>query len=89
MGIVVEYANSSGKPVWTQPGELVWSYSAFAKANITVLRAAVKTMELVFDSKFQGHGNEELWKINGLPYPENSTPERSPLLQSGERYRLL
>ncbi|SNS81863.1 Multicopper oxidase with three cupredoxin domains (includes cell division protein FtsP and spore coat protein CotA) [Granulicella rosea] len=89
MGIVVEYANSTGKAVWTQPEELIWSYRMFAKADETVPGAAAKTLELVFDSRFQGHGNEELWRINGLPYPQNSTPEHSPLLRAGERYRLV
>ncbi len=89
MGIVIEYAASSGKPTWTQPEQLVWSYSAFAQADKTAATTSAKTLELTFDSKFQGHGNEELWRINGLPYPQNSTPEHSPLLQTGERYRLL
>ena len=26
MGTVVGYTNSTGKPVWTQPEELVWEY---------------------------------------------------------------
>jgi FtsP/CotA-like multicopper oxidase with cupredoxin domain len=89
MGVVIEYASSTGKPVWTQPEELVWNYRQFAKAADTSPDGTVKTVELVFDSKFQGHGNEELWRINGLPYPQNSTPEHSLLLQSGERYRLV
>ena len=89
MGIVVEYANSTGKPAWRQPEELVWSYSMFAKPDNAAPSQAVKTMELIFDSKFQGHGNEELWRINGLPYPQNSAPEHATLLQSGERYRLV
>ena len=33
MGIVLEYANSTGKPTWTQPEDLVWSYSVFANAD--------------------------------------------------------
>jgi FtsP/CotA-like multicopper oxidase with cupredoxin domain len=89
MGIVVEYANSNGKPVWVQPEELVWNYRQFAKAGDTLPPATAKTIELVFDSKFQGHGNEELWRINGLAYPQNSTPQSSPLLQSGQRYRVV
>jgi FtsP/CotA-like multicopper oxidase with cupredoxin domain len=89
MGIVIEYANSAGKPVWTQPDELIWNYRQFAKMADTTPSGKVKTVELVFDSKFQGHGNEELWRINGVPYPENSMPQTSPLLQSGERYRLV
>jgi FtsP/CotA-like multicopper oxidase with cupredoxin domain len=89
MGIVVEYANSSGKPVWAQPENLVWNYRQFATAGDSELRQDAKTIDLVFDSKFQGHGNEELWRINGLGYPQNSTPANSPILQTGQRYRLV
>ena len=89
MGIVVEYANSTGKPVWAQPQELAWEYRQFANISNTAADATANKIELVFDSKFQGHGNEELWRINGLPYPQNSTADASPLLQAGERYRLV
>jgi FtsP/CotA-like multicopper oxidase with cupredoxin domain len=89
MGIVVEYANATGKPVWTQPEELVWELRQFARMSNAAPDATVKNIELVFDSKFQGHGNEELWRINGQTYPQNSTADASPLLQTGERYRLV
>ncbi len=89
MGIVVEYANSSGKPVWTQPAELAWDYRQFARSADASSNKAAKSLNLVFDSKFRGHGSEELWRINGLAYPQNSTPETSPLLQTGQRYRLV
>jgi FtsP/CotA-like multicopper oxidase with cupredoxin domain len=42
-------------------------------------------IELVFDSKFQGHGNEELWLINGKSYPHTD----EPVLKAGQRYRLV
>jgi FtsP/CotA-like multicopper oxidase with cupredoxin domain len=89
MGIVIEYANSSGKPVWTQPADLVWNYGQFARASDGAPRATAKPIELIFDSKFQGHGKEELWRINGLTYPQNSTPDTSAVLQTGQRYRLI
>ncbi len=89
MGIVVEYANASGKPVWQQPEELLWNYAAFANPAAAAPVEPAKRLELVFTSKFQGHGNEELWQINGLSYPQNSTPGHSPLLQAGQRYRLV
>jgi FtsP/CotA-like multicopper oxidase with cupredoxin domain len=89
MGIVIEYANSSGKSVWTQPEELVWNYRQFAVPATTTTEHEVKTIELAFDSKFQGHGNEELWRINGLGFPQNSTAPNSPVLQTGQRYRLV
>lgn len=89
MGIVIEYANSTGKPVWTQPEELIWTYQQFARASNTGPDAKTQNIELVFDSKFQGHGNEELWRINGQPYPQNSAVGSLPLLQTGDRYRLV
>ena len=89
MGVVMEYANATGKPVWIQVKELRWNYRDFAETAPPTRGRKVKTVELVFDSKFQGHGNEELWRINGLPYPQNSTPAESPHLQAGERYRLI
>ena len=42
-------------------------------------------IELVFDSKFQGHGNEELWRINGKSYPQTD----ELVLKMGQRYRLV
>jgi FtsP/CotA-like multicopper oxidase with cupredoxin domain len=89
MGIVIEYAGASGKPVWEQPKELVWDYRRFADPAVMARHDEVKAIELVFDSRFQGHGNEELWRINGFGYPENSTSERLPRLQEGQRYRLV
>src|ERR1700734_3218684 len=56
MGAVIEYAIPSCKPVWTQPDELIWNYRQFAKMADTTPSGKVKTVELVFDSKFQGHG---------------------------------
>jgi FtsP/CotA-like multicopper oxidase with cupredoxin domain len=89
MGVVIEYANASAKPVWTQPENLVWNYRQFAAPGNAPKNQDVKTIELIFDSKFQGHGKEELWRINGLSYPQNSAPENSTPLRIGQRYRLV
>jgi FtsP/CotA-like multicopper oxidase with cupredoxin domain len=86
MGIVIEYAGASGKPVWNQPDDLVWNYRQFASPTSTAVRdEEVDRIELSFDSKFQGHGNEELWRINGKSYPNND----EPVLTTGRRYRLV
>ena len=86
MGIVVEYAGASTKPVWNQPDDLVWNYRQFAAPTSTAVRdKEVDRIELSFDSKFQGHGNEELWRINGKSYPNND----EPVLKTGQRYRLV
>jgi FtsP/CotA-like multicopper oxidase with cupredoxin domain len=86
MGIGLEYAGASGKPAWTQPEELAWNYRQFAAATKTEPGPEhVTKIELVFDSKFQGHGNEESWRINGKSYPHTD----EPVLTAGERYRLV
>jgi FtsP/CotA-like multicopper oxidase with cupredoxin domain len=93
MGIVFEYANSSAaaassqaKPVWTQPDTLLWNYRQFAAPGQAYPPGDdVSRIELAFDSRFQGHGNEELWCINGKSYPHTD----EPTLTAGRRYRLL
>ncbi len=85
MGCVVEYAGAKGEPVWHQPNELEWDYHRFAASAPAQAAPAPQRMELVFTSKFQGHGNEELWRINGKSYPETE----EPVLTAGQRYRLI
>ena len=45
MGVVIEYANSSGKPEWTQPEDLVWSYRQFAAAGDAAQQQETKTIK--------------------------------------------
>ncbi len=84
MGIVIEYAGASGTPVWTQPQALVWNYSRFASPAEKAGADATR-IELSFAPKFQGHGSQEMWRINGKSYPNNPG---QPLIQ-GQRYRLI
>jgi len=85
MGIVVEYAGATGKPVWTQPEALIWNYRQFASVSDAKAPTDTIPIELAFDSKFQGHGSEELWLINGKSYPKTE----EPVLTAGQRYRLV
>jgi FtsP/CotA-like multicopper oxidase with cupredoxin domain len=93
MGIVIEYENASGAPKWIQPANLVWDYAQFAAqadASANAVRTAASADEaieipLTFDSKFEGHGNPEMWRINGKSYPDTE----EPTLQIGKRYRLV
>jgi FtsP/CotA-like multicopper oxidase with cupredoxin domain len=85
MGIVVEYAGASGKPVWHQPTDLVWDYHQFASPSPAQVNRDASRIDLVFDSRFQGHGNEEQWRINGQSYPHTA----EPILNQGQRYRLV
>jgi FtsP/CotA-like multicopper oxidase with cupredoxin domain len=86
MGIVVEYANRSGKPTWQQPVKLLWDYSQFAAPSATPSPPqSVIEFPMVFESKFAGHGAPDHWTINGKSWPN----AESPLLQTGQRYRLI
>jgi FtsP/CotA-like multicopper oxidase with cupredoxin domain len=83
MGIVIEYAGSSGKPAWQQPLSLDWDYASFAAQGSGENPASVN-LPLVFTSKFAGHGAVDRWMINGKSFPDTE----APLLQRGQRYRL-
>jgi FtsP/CotA-like multicopper oxidase with cupredoxin domain len=86
MGVVIEYAGAAGNPVWTQPEKLVWNYGQFSASNEVQASGGEATrIELIFDSKFEGHGSEERWRINGKSYPDTE----EPALKNGERYRLV
>ena len=88
MGIVVEYANSTGAPKWIQPPDLLWDYAQFAEPAPPAIdnrMEPVTDIPLTFDSRFQGHGNPEVWRINGKSYPNTE----SPSLEAGKRYRLV
>jgi FtsP/CotA-like multicopper oxidase with cupredoxin domain len=86
MGIVIEYAGAAGEPVWKQPNDLIWDYRQFSALGETHQNGdEVVRIALDFDSKFQGHGNEELWRINGKSYPHTD----QPILKTGQRYRLV
>jgi FtsP/CotA-like multicopper oxidase with cupredoxin domain len=83
MGIVVEYANQRGKPVWTEPPEMLWDYRPFGVAQ-PVNRQPDEIISLRFESKFHGQGAFDSWMINGKSFPDTD----SPVLHEGRRYRL-
>jgi FtsP/CotA-like multicopper oxidase with cupredoxin domain len=85
MGIVLEYANSSNKPVWNQPEELIWNYAQFASKEAPAATNEAHRIDFVIDAKFHGHGAEEQWRINGKSYPDTD----QPVLTAGQRYRLV
>lgn len=92
MGIVVEYADRSGKPVWIQPQTLEWDYLWFSDSGSpeaatwkSSAEVNVTTIPLVFESKFMGHGAMDRWLINGRSFPDTETVA----LKQGGRYRLV
>jgi FtsP/CotA-like multicopper oxidase with cupredoxin domain len=88
MGIVIEYATATGAPKWIQPPNLIWDYAQFAATPDTqnpIGSISPIEIPLTFDSKFEGHGKEEKWRINGRSYPDTEEPQ----LQQGKRYQLV
>lgn len=83
MGILVEYANRSGKPD-SPMVKLEWDYRRFADPSPTAHKPDV-SIPLVFTSRFQGHGAVDRWMINGKSFPDYDPV----FLRNGLRHRLI
>lgn len=84
LGIVIEYAGQTGKPVWKDPAPAEWDYTQFA--NSTVAPAPDETFVLTFrDIGSQKGSKFDTWTINN-----KSWPEIEPLIvKAGKRYRIV
>ena len=88
MGIVVEYAGQSGKPVWVAPPISRWSYARFARPGATPA-APDQIFDMAFAKENAAEGGFNRWTINGVAYP--MTGESAPAafhLAQGKRYRI-
>jgi FtsP/CotA-like multicopper oxidase with cupredoxin domain len=84
LGIVVEYAGSSGPPVWKDPAPAVWDYTQFASTSPAP--PPDESFVLTFrDIGPKPGANFDVWTINN-----KSWPDIDPLIvQAGKRYRLV
>jgi FtsP/CotA-like multicopper oxidase with cupredoxin domain len=91
MGIVIEYANSSGKAQWLAPPRFRWNYSHFAKAGASA-PPADETIEMTFAKDNAADNGFNRWTINGLSFPSGEmSGGMAPAtfhLKRGKRYRL-
>jgi FtsP/CotA-like multicopper oxidase with cupredoxin domain len=84
LGVVVEYEDEKGPPMWLDPAPAPWDYSQFA------LHQPAREPDHVYKLFFKDVGPTEnplfdTWTING-----KSWPEVDPLkFQLGKRYRLV
>jgi FtsP/CotA-like multicopper oxidase with cupredoxin domain len=86
MGIVVEYANRTGAPVWRDPSQFDFQYEKFGSAtNAGTADENEVTIPLVFKPKFEGYGDFDHWTINGESWPKIEPV----MLKEGTRYRLI
>jgi len=84
MGIVVEYANRTGKPRWVKPPNDSWDYTIFGK-NRSVPQPH-EVIPLVIGHISGGKGAFDQWTINGKGYDAQGQPTR---LAKGKRHRLV
>ena len=88
MGIVVEYAGRTGKPVWVTPPKFRWNYTHFAKPGATS-PAPDETFEMTFVKDNAALDGFNKWTINGVAHPLNSMMAPASFhLKQGHRYRL-
>ncbi|MGB6870203.1 MAG: multicopper oxidase family protein [Acidobacteriaceae bacterium] len=86
MGMVVEYANRSGVPVWRDPEAFDFAYEKFGAATEADSSVADEVpIPLVIRPKFEGYGDFDHWTINGDSWPRS----KPVLLREGTRYRLI
>jgi FtsP/CotA-like multicopper oxidase with cupredoxin domain len=88
MGIVVEYAGSSGKAVWIAPPAFRWDYTRFGRPEATTA-APHETTEMLFAKDNAAEEGFNRWTINGNGFPMSSgIAPASFHLREGKRYRI-
>jgi FtsP/CotA-like multicopper oxidase with cupredoxin domain len=84
LGIVIEYANKTGAPVWTAPPKSAWSYSLFG--DVRPPEMPDETIPLVFGKVNGGAGGFNFWTINGKSFENKDRPHT---LHRDRRYRFV
>jgi FtsP/CotA-like multicopper oxidase with cupredoxin domain len=84
LGIVIEYAGKSGKPVWVDPKPVPWDYTQFAsnapaQAPAETIVLSMKNVGRRKDAKFA------TWAMNGMAWPDIEYMK----VKYGKRYRLV
>jgi FtsP/CotA-like multicopper oxidase with cupredoxin domain len=85
MGIVVEYANATGKPRWTAPAQSIWDYTTFG--GTTPPPEPDQTFEMIYRKDDAAINGFNRWLINDVAF---SMDQPTPMfqLEHGRRYRL-
>jgi FtsP/CotA-like multicopper oxidase with cupredoxin domain len=86
MGIVIEYAGHSTKPLWLKPPTFRWSYARFGKPR-AASPAPDETIDMIFAKQNAASEGFNRWTINNVAF---SMDKMSPAyhLNQGRRYRL-
>jgi FtsP/CotA-like multicopper oxidase with cupredoxin domain len=83
LGMVVEYSNRQGEPVWQDPAGFDWDYLKFG-TNAAVGQPDER-VELVVEKIAGGPEKLNRWTINGKSFPDTDPI----LVEKGKRYRLV
>ncbi len=87
MGIVVEYANRTGKPTWLPPMHGKWNYNWFGSRKPA--QEPDETIEITFTKANAADQGFNRWEINGVAYPNMMGPVPATFkVRHGNRYRL-
>jgi FtsP/CotA-like multicopper oxidase with cupredoxin domain len=87
MGIVVEYAGKTGKPVWRKAPDAKWDYARFGRATAGTLAPPDDTIEMTFAKENAAVNGFNRWLINGQPFSMDRKAPIFPLVH-GRKYRL-
>jgi FtsP/CotA-like multicopper oxidase with cupredoxin domain len=87
MGIVVEYAGHTGKPVWTAPPAFRWDYMRFAKQGVGAA-APDETLEMLIAKDNAAEAGFNRWTINGTAFPMGGIQSAAFHLKRGKQYRI-
>jgi len=87
MGIVVEYAGTTGKAQWVAPPKFLWNYAHFAKPGAAA-QAPDETLEMLIEKKNAAEEGFNQWTINGASFPNTAMAPPSYHLKQGKRYRI-
>ena len=88
MGIVVEYAGSKGKAVWTPPKPFHWDYTRFGSTATDQFRAVPgEVIEMIFKKQNAADRGFNSWSINDKVFASGAMTPAYRLSQ-GKRYRL-
>jgi FtsP/CotA-like multicopper oxidase with cupredoxin domain len=84
LGVVIEYANKTGEPLWHDPQDDSWDYGAFA--NKAAATEPEETFTLTIRDAGALNGSKfDTWTMNG-----DAWPNVKPLMvKAGKRYRML
>jgi len=85
MGIVVEYADATGKPRWSEPEAYKWDYTIFGKAGVTSA-SPDESMEFTIVKHNAALNGFNQWLLNGEAFSMD-TMKPVYTVHEGRRYR--